>query len=177
MMPTLSHSGDLLIESCLSRRLWPTSFQRGDLVTVISPLDPHRLVCKRILGLEGDTVCVDPTGDVVPSNEHIVVPKGHIWIIGDNATASRDSRTYGPVPMALVQGKVLARVCCTIAQNSVTHLPKGVAHIQVYHLPKSRHSYSITPRYREKLTEYPPCPFGSNLKLSVDKPNFPGNPG
>ena len=25
----------------------------------------------------------------------------------------------------------------------------------------------------EKLTEYPPCPLGSNLKLSVERPKFP----
>ena len=27
--------------------------------------------------------------------------------------------------------------------------------------------------YRTKFIEYPPCPFGSNLKLSVERPKFP----
>lgn len=31
----------------------------------------------------------------------------------------------------------------------------------------------VSARYRTKFIEYPPWPFGSNLKLSVDKPKFP----
>jgi inner membrane protease subunit 1 len=38
------------------------------------------------------------------------VPEGHCWLLGDNLPASRDSRAYGPVPLALVKGKVVARV-------------------------------------------------------------------
>ncbi len=36
------------------------------------------------------------------------VPKGHCWIVGDNLVASRDSRYFGPVPLALIRGKVIA---------------------------------------------------------------------
>jgi len=172
MMPTLAPTGDLVIESCLSRRLWPNSFQRGDLVTVISPLDPHRLVCKRILGLEGDTVCVDPTGDVVPSNEHIVVPKGHIWIIGDNATASRDSRTYGPVPMALIQAKVVARVCCTIRNDPFVHLPQRSGHYPA--LPSSAtQSQSFNNLVLPgKIDGIPPLSIGLKLEIVGGKAKF-----
>lgn len=35
------------------------------------------------------------------------VPKGHCWVLGDNLHASRDSRLYGPLPMALIDGKVI----------------------------------------------------------------------
>jgi inner membrane protease subunit 1 len=38
------------------------------------------------------------------------VPEGHCWVIGDNMAASRDSRHFGPMPMALIQGKAFARV-------------------------------------------------------------------
>ena len=38
------------------------------------------------------------------------VPDGHCWLLGDNLPESRDSRTYGPLPLALIQGKVTARV-------------------------------------------------------------------
>ena len=34
------------------------------------------------------------------------MPEGHCWLLGDNEDASRDSRTYGPLPMALIKGKV-----------------------------------------------------------------------
>lgn len=38
------------------------------------------------------------------------VPAGHCWVAGDNQAHSRDSRLYGPVPLALVRGKVVGRV-------------------------------------------------------------------
>ena len=40
----------------------------------------------------------------------VQVPEGHCWVAGDNLEASRDSRHFGPLPLALVRGKVLARV-------------------------------------------------------------------
>ncbi|TDL28362.1 LexA/Signal peptidase [Rickenella mellea] len=88
----------------------PNPEMRGDLVVAVSPRDPRALVCKRIIGLPGDVVCVDPTGEYAPSTEHVYVPKGHLWLMGDNASWSRDSRTYGPVPMALIRGIIVARV-------------------------------------------------------------------
>src|SRR5271156_4261269 len=109
MLPTLAVSGEVVIEDCISVRLNPDKLQRGELVVLKSPLDPQRTICKRIIGLPGDTVCVDPTGRLAPSTEHVLVPKGHIWISGDNAAESRDSRLYGPVPIALVHGRLYAR--------------------------------------------------------------------
>lgn len=38
------------------------------------------------------------------------IPEGHCWLAGDNAPESRDSRDYGPLPLALVKGKVIARI-------------------------------------------------------------------
>ena len=38
------------------------------------------------------------------------VPEGHCWLLGDNLSASRDSRTYGPLPLALIKGKVTAKI-------------------------------------------------------------------
>ncbi len=38
------------------------------------------------------------------------VPEGHLWIEGDNGPNSRDSRSYGPVPVALVEGRAVGRV-------------------------------------------------------------------
>jgi hypothetical protein len=33
-----------------------------------------------------------------------------VWLQGDNLLLSRDSREYGPVPLALVKGRVLLQV-------------------------------------------------------------------
>jgi len=110
MEPTLGVRGEYLVENRLSYQLFPESIARGDLVTLRSPLDPFRPICKRVIGLAGDVICVDPTGTTAPSTEHVIVPKGHVWLIGDNAAMSRDSRLYGPVSTALIQGKFVARV-------------------------------------------------------------------
>jgi inner membrane protease subunit 1 len=110
MLPTLDNSGELVLESILPHRLFPNQLGRGELITLTSPVDPSRIICKRVIGLPGDVVCVDPTGIKAHSTEHVVVPKGHIWVAGDNAAWSKDSRDYGPVSMALVRGRIAARI-------------------------------------------------------------------
>ncbi|KAI0830661.1 signal peptidase I family protein [Trametes gibbosa] len=107
MFPTMGMYGEAVLEL---KWIDPRSLRRGDLVTHISPVDPTRKVCKRVTGLPGDVVCVDPTGEYAPSTEHVVVPRNHIWVTGDNLAYSRDSRIYGPVPLGLVKGKLYARV-------------------------------------------------------------------
>ena len=44
----------------------------------------------------------------VPST--VRIPKGMMWVEGDNWMESTDSRTFGPVPMALVHGRIAAIV-------------------------------------------------------------------
>jgi inner membrane protease subunit 1 len=110
MLPTLANEGEIVVENRWSHRIKPGSIQRGDLITLRSPLDRRRIICKRVIGFPGDVICVDPTGQTAPSTEHVEVPKGHIWVMGDNAPYSRDSRHYGPVSMGLIRGKLYARV-------------------------------------------------------------------
>ncbi|KIJ68238.1 hypothetical protein HYDPIDRAFT_24536 [Hydnomerulius pinastri MD-312] len=110
MLPTFDTHGEIALESIISHRLAPQSLARGELISLKSPLNPKRIICKRVIGLPGDIICVDPTGLKAPSTEHVVIPKGHIWIAGDSASWSTDSRDYGPVSMALVRGRIVARV-------------------------------------------------------------------
>jgi inner membrane protease subunit 1 len=136
MLPTMAQGGEAVIENRLSFRLDPGSLKRGDIVTLESPLTPGRLVCKRLLGLPGDIVCVDPTGLKAPSSEHVVVPRGHIWLMGDNADLSRDSRDYGPVPLSLVRGTLWARVRLAQLPYITTHVQTGISLRPHHHLPE-----------------------------------------
>ncbi|XP_073263234.1 mitochondrial ATP-independent inner membrane protease subunit 1a isoform X3 [Populus alba] len=108
MLPTLNLTGDVLLVEHVSHR-----FQKvgpGDVVLVRSPLDPTKMVTKRIVGMEGDQINFLPDPSITDICRTIMVPKGHIWIQGDNMYASCDSRHYGPVPYGLVQGKLFFRV-------------------------------------------------------------------
>ena len=44
------------------------------------------------------------------ASQCLQIPAGHVWLQGDNTRNSNDSRHYGPVPMALLQSKVVCRV-------------------------------------------------------------------
>jgi inner membrane protease subunit 1 len=43
------------------------------------------------------------------------VPKGHVWLLGDNIDNSLDSRTYGPVPLGLILGRVCYKVSVVLS--------------------------------------------------------------
>ncbi len=66
-----------------------------------SPTRPEIMAVKRVIALEGDSV---RTKSPYPFAEERV-PPGHVWLEGDHAE-SNDSNTYGPVPVALLVGKV-----------------------------------------------------------------------
>ncbi|GAV64376.1 Peptidase_S24 domain-containing protein [Cephalotus follicularis] len=108
MLPTLNMTGSLLLAERFSTRLGKVG--RGDIVIVRSPVVPRRTVTKRIIGMEGDSVTyvVDPQNSNICDT--IVVPKGHVWIEGDNIYDSKDSRNFGAVPYGLLEAKVFWRI-------------------------------------------------------------------
>jgi len=106
MLPTLETSRDWVFTSRLHRR--GRGIQVGDVVSVKHPMFPGEGAIKRVLGMPGDFVERDTPG--TEKGMMIQVPEGHCWIIGDNLPHSRDSRVYGPIPLALVRGKVMARI-------------------------------------------------------------------
>ena len=59
----------------------------GDAVLLAHPDRPDLLVVKRVVERRGDGW----------------------WVLGDNPQASEDSRRFGPVPDALILGRLLAR--------------------------------------------------------------------
>eukprot|EP00262_Sarcandra_glabra_P018263 TRINITY_DN648_c1_g2_i1.p1 TRINITY_DN648_c1_g2~~TRINITY_DN648_c1_g2_i1.p1 ORF type:complete len:168 (+),score=10.72 TRINITY_DN648_c1_g2_i1:237-740(+) len=108
MLPTLNLTGDVVLVDRMSTRFG--KIDCGDVVLVRSPENPRKIVTKRVVGMDSDrvTFVVDLKHDDRTST--IVVPKGHVWIQGDNVYASNDSRHFGAIPYGLILGKVFYRV-------------------------------------------------------------------
>jgi signal peptidase I len=71
-------------------------------------LHDRRWIIKRLAALPGDPlpagVPADPAQPADTAEPAGVVPAGHAVLLGDNADASVDSRTFGPVPLDRVLG-------------------------------------------------------------------------
>lgn len=103
MQPTFNSRGRethdvVVLDRWTARQL---SYHRGDVVVLRSPEEPSELLTKRVVGLPGDIVRprIGGTG--------VQVPRGQLWVEGDNPHASNDSTSFGAVAAALVE----ARVC------------------------------------------------------------------
>ncbi|KAF9738919.1 mitochondrial inner membrane protease subunit [Paraphaeosphaeria minitans] len=125
MVPTIPHSyryTPYIMVSHLHRR--GRNIAVGDVVTFDTPGPSSTRSCKRVVGMPGDFVAVlstgrgqddlgkqDDEGDWANVRDEIIrVPEGHVWLAGDNLDWSRDSRVFGPVPLNVLKGKVVAVV-------------------------------------------------------------------
>jgi inner membrane protease subunit 1 len=100
-MEPLLRDGDYVLVDNLT--VLVGDIQKGDVVVSRSPQNPLKLICKRVVAVDGDLL---KTGYF--SAQH--VPKGHVWLEGDNRTESHDSRAYGPVPKGLITGRVFMKI-------------------------------------------------------------------
>ncbi|NMB33890.1 MAG: signal peptidase I [Clostridium sp.] len=127
------HDGDRLIIEKIGPRF--NKLKRGDIVTINSypNLEAERSpIIKRIIGIEGDKVEIrdgkvfvndisieenyinvgsEGTLQVEPQYSEIIVPKGHIYVLGDNRlpACSKDSRVFGTVSIGSVGGRAFFR--------------------------------------------------------------------
>lgn len=120
MLPTIPARHSYTLSSLWHRQ--GRGVRLGDVVQIKHPHFQGSLAGKRVVGLEGDFVVRDRDGSGVVGGigdgkgegeeepRLIRVPEGHVWLAGDNLAWSRDSRFYGPVPMALIRGKMLCIV-------------------------------------------------------------------
>lgn len=108
MLPTFHLTGNLILAERISPRFG--KIKTGDIVLVRSPEVPMKSVSKRVRAMEGDevTYLIDLQNSDIQNT--IVVPKGHVWIEGDNTYDSRDSKNFGPVPYGLIQGRIFWRI-------------------------------------------------------------------
>ncbi|KAF1976698.1 LexA/Signal peptidase [Bimuria novae-zelandiae CBS 107.79] len=78
---------------------------RGDIITFWKPHRRGEISIKRVIGVEGDTVYPHRGYACDEEKGKVVVPRGHVWVEGDNWRRSYDSCDFGPVSLGLVDGK------------------------------------------------------------------------
>jgi signal peptidase I len=123
MKPTYSTDDEILVQKFGAHVREPA---RGDIVVVRSPVSGD-LVVKRVAALGGQTVGIADgvlrvDGHTVPEPYidraevggtyfgPIRVPAGTVFLLGDQRFGSVDSRTFGPVPVDSMVGRVMLRV-------------------------------------------------------------------
>ena len=117
MEPTL-HDGQWL---AYERLPWTSAVERGEVVVFRSPIIEGQRYVKRVVGLEGDELRFEDgelrvNGEPLPLPIGAVpgdltlsvrVPDGSFYAIGDHGAVSLDCRSFGPVPMERLLGRVL----------------------------------------------------------------------
>lgn len=105
MLPTLEIRDDVVMISKLhAHGRW---IKAGDVISFDHPVRQDYSAIKRVIGMPGDYVLQNTPGT---SDVMVMVPENHVWVAGDNLPWTRDSRHYGPLPMGLIRGKIVARV-------------------------------------------------------------------
>eukprot|EP00736_Rhodelphis_marinus_P011114 Rmarinus@m.26674 len=118
MQPSLSPdfpvSSDIAIVTKFQKRI-----QHGSIVVFRSPEDPRDVLVKRVIAMEHERI-------QDARNHWVYVPKGRIWVEGDNADTSRDSNDFGSVSVGLVIGTISA-IAWPLSRARVLH-PADVSH-------------------------------------------------
>jgi signal peptidase I len=123
MIPTLEIGDRVLVNKFIYRFTEP---KRGDIIVFESVDNPDEDLIKRVVGLPGDTVAVR-RGHLLLNGERqrepyvnkklpdrsfyakTKVPKGHVFVMGDNRGNSADSRVFGPLPEKNIEGEAFLR--------------------------------------------------------------------
>jgi len=120
MSPTLDTGDQVLVDKLTGRWRAPAV---GDVVLYRDPVG-ERLVVKRVVALGGQTVALEDGELVVDSTVRhepqvdvsridstyfgpVTVPPDAVFVLGDNRAESIDSRTYGPIPVDDLLGRVV----------------------------------------------------------------------
>lgn len=125
------HDHEYLIVDEISYRF--NQPERGQVIVFRYPKNPQEYFIKRIVGLPNEEVQIkdgkvivynneNPKGltlkeDYLANNLHtyndseikIKVSENEYFVLGDNRSASRDSRSFGPIDKSFITGKILFR--------------------------------------------------------------------
>ncbi|XP_032624425.1 mitochondrial inner membrane protease subunit 1 isoform X7 [Chelonoidis abingdonii] len=89
MEPTIQNS-DIVFSENLSRHFY--CIQKGDIVIAKSPNDPKSNICKRVIGLEGDKVCISSPSDFRKSHSYFSEEALCLNLLSEAATGTRRAR-------------------------------------------------------------------------------------
>jgi signal peptidase I len=118
MNPTLQ-DGEYILVNRLAYKIGNPV--RGDIVVFSFPMDPKQDLIKRVIGLPGESISVQD-GKVmingVPLEEPYIaappiyngtweVPRGQLFVLGDNRNESKDSHEWGLLPIENVVGRAV----------------------------------------------------------------------
>jgi len=103
MEPTLQPGDRVLVDLWTFRQRGP---RPGEIVLFRGPLPGEAVLIKRVVAAPPEPRR-GPRADLWP--ERAGPPHGLIWVRGDNAARSLDSRSFGPVPVGRVQGRIVCR--------------------------------------------------------------------
>lgn len=123
MNPTVNNGDRLMVNKLFFMK---KNITRGDIIDFYVP-SAKKYYLKRVIGVEGDTVEIIKdrvylngemleenyvsTNVTTPHNENTkwVVPQGHVFVLGDNRSNSRDGRDLGTIPRSDIVGKIVLR--------------------------------------------------------------------
>lgn len=120
MSPAID-GGDWVVTRDLGRHDRHT-IRRQEIVLYRFPLGTVGRAVKRVVAIGGDSVAIGDRSVTVDGHRIPIagapsesaarrrvetVPKGHVFLLGDNAAVSIDSRSLGPVPETEIVGRVL----------------------------------------------------------------------
>lgn len=127
MVPTFENGQYLIVDELSYNFETP---DRGDVIVFRYPKDPSKFYIKRIIGLPGDTVAINGSAVTIKNAEHpdgieldetyvknesmntmnVTIPEGQYFVMGDNRSASSDSRIWGTVPRKNIIGRAFLRI-------------------------------------------------------------------
>ena len=137
MVPTFENGQYLIVDEISYRLSEP---ERDDVVIFKYPKDTKKFFIKRIIGLPNEIVNIkgneviitnkeNPSGftldqpyvkNIANNNVHFELKDNEYFVMGDNRTASSDSRYWGAVPEKLLVGKAFLRL---LPINKIDILP------------------------------------------------------
>lgn len=124
MLPTIQLKDRILANKLVFRGFDNPKYK--DIIVFEDPTDEFPMLVKRVIAVGGQTIDLR-NGSVYVDDKlldepyvygqltmpqilqmPIAIPEGYVWVMGDNRGNSGDSRSFGPVPVKMIKGRVFS---------------------------------------------------------------------